>query len=150
MSERLSHANAILGNLERIVAPAAQERAFGKPGEPGNPALIEHMGVRLIDLYALLLGWAEETMALRVPDWAEQLKRLLTAFVSQPLQRTHGFVDEYISQLERAISNLAEGSDTEEITIHLTFEVDDDLVRNFHKELGHVKRRLRTGWRLGA
>lgn len=67
MSERMSYASAITSNLERIVAPAAQARAFGNPGESGDAALIEHMAIRLIDLYALLLGWAENTRALQVP-----------------------------------------------------------------------------------
>jgi hypothetical protein len=84
ISERMSYASAITGNLELILAPAAQARAFGNLGEPGDPILIEHMAIRLIDLYAMLLDWAEETRALRVSDWAERLKELAVGFVRQP------------------------------------------------------------------
>src|SRR5215472_15617894 len=37
ISERLSDVLPIIGNLERILAPTAQVRAFGNPGEPGDP-----------------------------------------------------------------------------------------------------------------
>ncbi len=64
IEERMSRGSAIVSNLERILAPTAQDRAFGNPGESGDAALIEHMAVRLIDLYALLLEWAEATTAI--------------------------------------------------------------------------------------
>jgi hypothetical protein len=141
ISERMSRAAAITSNLELILAPAAQERAFGNPGEPGDAALIEHMAVRLIDLYALLLEWAEETRALRVPDWAERLKGLAVSFVRQPLQRAHDFVDEFIAEIEQAIADLADGSSQVTITMKLTFTIDDALVREFQKERRRIRRR---------
>jgi hypothetical protein len=144
LNERLSHATAITSNLERILDLRAQERAFGKLGEPGDAVLIEHMAARLIDLYAMLLGWAEETRALRVPDWAERLKELLVQFVDQPLRRTHEFVDEYIARLEGAINSLASGgSGPIEIDIRLTFTLDDALVREYKKELKRIRRYAR-------
>lgn len=142
MSERLSYASAITSNLERILDPPAQEQAFGRPGEPGNVALIEHMATRLIDLYSLLLEWAEETRALRVPDEAKRLRELLARFASQPLQCTHDFVDEYIASLERAISRLAAGEGHQEISMQLTFEIEDDLLKEYKKEFRRVMRKL--------
>lgn len=144
MSERMSYASAITSNLERIVAPVAQVRAFGNPGESGDAALIEHMAIRLIDLYALLLGWAEDTRALRVPAPAEQLKELAASFVQQSLQRTHDFVDEFITEIEQAIADLADGRSSHvTVTMDLTFEIDDAIVRRYQKELRRVKRHLR-------
>lgn len=143
ISERMSYGMAIIGNSKRILDPSAQVRAFGNPGEPGDAALIEHMAVRLIDLYALLLGWAEETRALRVPDWAERLKELTVGFVRQPLQRTHDFVDEFITEIEQAIADIADGRSHLTITMELTFEVEDALVRESERELRRVERHLR-------
>lgn len=143
ISERMSHASAITGNLERILAPGAQEQAFGKPGEPGNAALIEHMALRLIDLYALLLSWAEDTRALRVPNWAEQLKESAVEFIRQPLQRTHDFVDEFTTQLEQAIADLADGKCNQvTITMALTFSIEDSVVRKFDREFDRVTKHL--------
>lgn len=144
MSERMSHASAITRNLEHVLAPIAQERAFGRPGEPGDAVLIQHMAGRLIDLYQLLLGWVEETRALRVPDWAERLKELAASFVRQPLQRTHDFVDEFIIEIEQAIANLTNGSSMHvEITMRLTFKIDESIVREFQRELQRVRKRIR-------
>jgi hypothetical protein len=143
MSERFSHVSAIAENLEAVVSPAAQVRAFGEPGEPGDPVLIEHMASRLIDIYALLLSWVEETRSLRVPEWAERLKELVIAYAAQPIQRTHAFVDEFIAQLEHAISNLVNGkSDYEEISIRLGFEVPDDITQEYKKELKRIRSHL--------
>lgn len=144
ISERMSHASATMSNLERILAPTAQVRAFGDLGEPGDADLIEHMAVRLIDLYALLLGWAEETRALRVPDWAERLKELAVELVRQPLQRTHDFVDEFISEIEQVIANLVEDGTTQlTITMELIFKLEDSSVREFQEELNRVEQHLR-------
>jgi hypothetical protein len=144
MSERMSYASAIISNLERILAPAAQVRAFGNPGESGDAALIEHMAIRLIDLYALLLGWAEDTRALRVPAPAERLKELAVSFVKKSLQRTHDFVDEFITEIEQAIANLADGKSSHvTVTMNLTFAIDHAIVREYQKELRRVKRHLR-------
>jgi hypothetical protein len=142
LSERLTHVVAIVQNLDRIPAPAAQERAFGE--EDGDATLIEHMATRLIDVYGLLLGWVEETRALRVPDRAERLKELLIAHTDQPLRRTYEFVDEFIDRLEQAIARLADGrSEFEEITIRITYEIDDNLIREYQRELRRVKRHFR-------
>ncbi len=144
IEERMSRGSAIVSNLERILAPTAQDRAFGNPGESGDAALIEHMAVRLIDLYALLLEWAEDTRALRVPDWADRLKELAVSFVRQPLQYTHDFVDDFIANLEQAIADLAAGRKIPMvITMKLTFKIDDSIVREFERELRRVNRHLR-------
>jgi hypothetical protein len=141
LNERLSYAAAIVKNLDHIVSPEAQARAFGE--EEGDAILIEHMATRLIDMYALLLGWVEETRALRVPDWGERLKELLIAYADQPLRRTYEFVDEFIARLEAAIANLADGkSEFEQITIRIVFNIDDKVVREFNRELRRVKRHL--------
>ena len=144
MSERLSHVSAIVGNLELIISPSAQLRAFGESDDEGDPALIEHMAKRLIDLYGLLLSWVEETRAMRVPDWAEGLKSLLAQFANQPLQRTHDFVDDYISSLEQAIENVAGGTDSKQvITMHIKYEIDDEIIRAFNRELRRAKRHIK-------
>ncbi|MFI7212966.1 hypothetical protein ACIBP4_00190 [Micromonospora maritima] len=127
--------------MTSILSDTAQERAFGKLGEPGDPVLIEHMAGRLIDLYALLLGWAEETRALRVPDWADRLKEVLTTYAAQPIERTHDFVDEFITNIEEVISKLAAGQEgPHHIVMHITFEVGDELSRQFDEELDRVRR----------
>jgi hypothetical protein len=144
LGERVSHVSAIVGNLESILSVTAQERAFGKPGEAGNQILIEHMAQRLIDLYVLLLGWTEETRALRLPDWADQLKEMLAAYAAQPIERTHEFVDEFIANIEELTAKLANGqTGPHQIEMHLKFEVGEELSRRFNEELDRIKRYIR-------
>ena len=139
LSERFSYISSIVGKVGNIFDSTVQERAFGKPGEHGDAGLIEHMASRLIDLYVLLLNWAEETRALRLPEEAERLQELLIAYIRQPLHQIYNFVDSSISKLEEAIDNLASGkTEYENIDLHLTFEIDDALSRDFNEELRHV------------
>ncbi|MEU7170990.1 MULTISPECIES: hypothetical protein [Micromonospora] len=143
LSERLSHVSAIVSNLASIVSGAAQERAFGKPGEPGDPVLVEHMASRLIGLYALLLDWTEGTRALRVPDWADRLKETLVSYAAQPIERTHDFVDEFITNIEDVIHKLADGQEgPHHIVMHITFEISDELSRQFDEELHRIRRHI--------
>jgi hypothetical protein len=63
--------------------------------------------------------------------------------MNQPLQRTHDFVDEYISSVEHAIDNLANGqTSTETINIDITYEIEDDLLQEIDRELRRIKPRL--------
>jgi len=144
MAERFSHVGAITSNLEAILSPHAQVRAFGEPGEPGDPGLIEHMASRLIEVYALLLGWVEDTRSLRVPEWAERLKESAIAHATQPIERTHEFVDEFIESLERAIANLADGrTNNEDISMDITFTISDEITQEFELELEQIRPHLR-------
>lgn len=94
-----------------------------------------------MDLYALLLGWTEETRALRLPDWADRLKEILTAYAAQPIVRTHSFVDELIASIEQVIAKLADGqTGPHNIEIHVNFEIGDELSRQFDQELDRIKR----------
>lgn len=107
LSDRLSRSGAIVANLTKLISPRAQESAFEKPGEPGDPEVIEHMGGCLILLYEQLLDWAHEIRSLRVEDRAEKLPELAVAFVAQPIAETRNFVSSYIEQVEAMAAVLA-------------------------------------------
>lgn len=143
LSDRFSRVQAITENLEHLLSQEAQDRAFGLPGEPGDPDLIEHLALRLTQMYGSLLTWATETRALRVPEEAERLKQLAVEFAAQPIQRTHDFVDEYIASLEQAIANLVQDpSERQNISMELTFEIDDAIAAEFDSELQRLSRLL--------
>ncbi|MES2171373.1 MAG: hypothetical protein V4479_11730 [Actinomycetota bacterium] len=89
LSERMSRVTFIVSNLGRLFTGPAQEAAFGKLGEHGDPTLIEHMGNRLTQMYEQLLDWADEVRSLRVPDGAaEDLREVAALFAEQPILHT--------------------------------------------------------------
>lgn len=144
LSERCSYASALVANIERIVAPSAQDEAFGLPGEPGDAELIEHMATRIMDLYGELLAWGSETRALRVPDEGKRAKEILASFVSQPVRRTHEFVDECITSLEQTIGSLANGDEgPHTIELRVEYEIDKTVIREFERQLETIALKAR-------
>lgn len=135
-SSRMASGAAIAKNLEKVISARAQEAAFGLPGEPGDPELIEHMGGRVILLYERLLDWASEVRSLRLPEEARKLPELAVPFVAQPIEATRNFVRAFITNIEGAVaSQAAEPGQNIEISMELVFTVEDDATKNFLKEL---------------
>ncbi|MGH8542995.1 MAG: hypothetical protein ACREX3_05030 [Gammaproteobacteria bacterium] len=141
IDERFSRAMAIASNGERVVSQHAQLAAFGEPGHPGDVALIEHMGNRLITMYEQLLDWASEFRSLRLPERASRLPDMGAAFVAQPINAIRQFVIDFVSSLEKSLTKLAAGSDEHiQITMHLTFDLDSKTSKTFLKELKRATR----------
>jgi hypothetical protein len=64
-------ARALAASMERVLDPRAQERAFGLPGEAGDPDRIKHLGQRLIDAYEGFLDWGLSYAVLECPIVSE-------------------------------------------------------------------------------
>ncbi|MCL2794654.1 MAG: hypothetical protein FWD85_05035 [Microbacteriaceae bacterium] len=136
VQDRMSQAQAIVGNMMRVIGPTAQEAAFGAPGEPGDAALIEHMASRLVQMYEQLLDWADDLLSLRVPEAARRAVELCVKFVEQPVSEFRVFVPKCAADLEAALTTIAAGTGEQvHITMQLTFTVPDELPGEFKKEL---------------
>ena len=54
------NASRLAGSLDHVMGAEAQERAFGAPGHPGDPAWIEHLAKSWNGVYEGFLDWAAE------------------------------------------------------------------------------------------
>ncbi len=139
--DRISRVGAITSNIVKVISLQAQENAFGPPGTPGDPELIEHMGSRLIMMYEQLLDWAHEIRSLRFEAGAERLPELAVAFVAQPIAETRKFVEDYIAQVEAGIAAYVSGAASPmNITMRLSFELPDAVRKAYEKEIKRVSR----------
>jgi hypothetical protein len=135
----ISRMRPVAANIEKVISSQAQEAAFGKLGESGNPDLIDHMAKRLIGLYEQLIDWADDFRAARLPDGTERFQEVGVLFVSQPIATVRQFVDDFTSSIEDALEQRASGK-TAAVTTNMTirFEIDDEVAVEFKKLLAEA------------
>jgi hypothetical protein len=125
--------------MERVFA--AQEDAFGKPGEPGDAALIQHFAGWIIEVYRRLLDWAGTVRSAGVPEDFELAVELSSQVADLPLERIRSFIDETVTAVDQLPTKLAtpenEGQPIE-LRLTLTLEADNELMGAAVDELRRV------------
>ncbi|MBO3086632.1 hypothetical protein [Cellulomonas fengjieae] len=143
LGKRLDGAAALAVSLPEILSFESQERAFGAPGEPGDPDAIRILAARLLGVYADLLDWAasvresgSSTLERRTFDAAARM-------VDGPLHQIRQFVAEYATQVDQIPAHAAD-PERETIDVSLTLDIavaDSDLER-LQRRLGRLRRTL--------
>jgi hypothetical protein len=141
IDESFGSARQLTSNVNRVLAPHAQELAFGLPGEPGDPTRIEHLAQRLIDIYEGFLDWSARLRGAVVPDRFERAVELLGAFADGPIEQIRAFVDENVANCDRLPALLREATDEHpvEIVSTLTLSIDDKVVQQLNREFRRLK-----------
>lgn len=144
LSSEFRSVMALVGNVERVLDPVAQERAFGASGEPGDPERIEHLARRLIDIYGGLLDWATRVRGARLPDEFKRVGEIAASFVDQPIGQFREFVDHTVSETDRLPALLRAANESPEgepvtITLALVLTIDEDLQYDFNEELENFR-----------
>ena len=125
--------------IERVFA--AQEDAFGKPGEPGDVGLIQHFGGWIIEVYRRLLDWAGTVRSAGVPEEFELAVELSSQAADLPLERIRSFIDETVAAVDQLSAKLAAPENEREpieLRLTLTLDADNELMGAAVDELGRV------------
>lgn len=112
-------------------ALAGQEAAFGRPGEPGDVELIEHLADVLIRVEKRLLDWADQVRCAGVPSEFETTMELVSRVGDECLAAISSFVDKAVEQTDALPDSLRSRSDGDEplkVVSNLELTVDDDLL----------------------
>lgn len=86
----------------KLVTEDALERAFGKPGEEGDPQAIEHLATRWNSIYEGLLDWSAELRGATVPSDFRAAVEALARFNDAPVEQYRQFVDDVVRRLTRS------------------------------------------------
>lgn len=125
------------GRLAWLIEPmqrvfAAQEDAFGRPGEPGEPELIEHFADWIVGIYRQLMEWAAGVRSVGVPEEFEPAVRLWAHAGDASIEQISSFIDVTAQRLDEVAAQLAgrqPGDDEEPIAVDLslTLTIDEAL-----------------------
>lgn len=140
-------AQAMVATLMNMFDHERQERAFGRPGEPGDAELIQHLARRTVDGYAGLMEWARRLRSMRVPTEMQEAFRLAAGMMDTPVEEFREYVDQAVSQMDQSADLVAQADADPEIsddnplvlTLQLTLTIDEDAVQRFGDELRRVE-----------
>lgn len=137
-----SYVNAAM----RLFEPAVHERAFGKPGEPGDAERIAHLAQRLSDLYRNLLAWAAELRGTATEDVFRPLLEATADLVVGPVEQYRAFVQDCVRQIDEIPAHIS--ADTGEplrVTLELVLAINDDDQARLTAAFEQVNRDLAAG-----
>lgn len=103
----LKGAGRTVGDLDKANDPAVQERAFGRPGDPGDPAEIQRFARMVTGRYAELLHAAGSLRSHVVPDEYDEPFELLAQWIGGPISQVREFVSKLVTDLDDIESRLA-------------------------------------------
>lgn len=141
--DRSDIATSLVHHFNGLFSIEIQELAYGAPGEPGDAAMIMHLGTRLVDGYGALLRWSEEVRGLRFPNGAENLRYMVSHLVDEPLRAYREFFLHYAQTID-GIEELAAATDGGPVDLEFTLLLT--VNPEFATELGDEMRRLTDIW----
>ena len=138
-----TYLGAAFGRLSWIISAIqpvfeGQEDAFGRPGEPGDPALIEHLGGWVVTVYDRLLEWAGTVRSADVGEDFAKAADLCSRSADMPIAAIRAFIDETVAKTEEVGRQLAlPEADRKPIRfeVTLTINADDELMQAAVEEL---------------
>jgi hypothetical protein len=133
---------ACIRHITRVFEPEAQEKAFGAPGEPGDPVRIQHFARHVLRCYEDMLDWAASVRNHAVPDRLVHVFEVTSMMVDEPLGETRDFMREFVDTMERLVVYLEDPSSGEPITITiaLVLTISDDVKAEFDNEMATLRR----------
>lgn len=143
-NQALSESTRIVESMASWLSPGAQTHAFGLPGEPGDPSVIEYNACGLCDLFAEWLDVAIELRSVAIPARLSRARELTLLLIEGPIIEGQRFLQSVVSQFE-AIPDLAtRRTPGQPLVIHLTFEpkIDAVILKDHRNEF----RRLNRGY----
>ncbi len=130
-----------IADLVRMIDPQVQERAFGPPGQPGNPALIEHIATRFVEVYEEILDIAARLRGTGVSDNMASVRDAAVHLTDTPLREIRDFIDQVIIEADTIPERLARDEPIN-ITVTLTLTMDDGAEKHFYREMERARHEL--------
>jgi hypothetical protein len=93
--------SSILNSAMRLFDPAVQSRAFGPPGSPGDPSLIELLADRLTHCYEQLLEWPAKVRGVSRSSELDEIVEGVASFASGCVRSYREFVDAAVQAVDR-------------------------------------------------
>lgn len=141
LGDEFSRLEAMVGSAMRVFDPEVQERAFGAPGEPGDPVRIENLARHVINSYEAILDWAAGLRAVVPPDELKRAFDLTARMANAPIVQFRDFVDDVVRQMARIADHMA-GDKKQPLVIEaaLVLKIDEEVLAEFSAEMDRLRR----------
>lgn len=141
VSGELDAVQTIVSNWSSLINGAALGRAFGEPGQSGDPRRIEHVTERLTSAYVELMDWSDRLLGARRPSRYRRLINIIARFADQPIQQYRDWVEEIVKVTDHKAELMSRGEPLgDQIEISLTLQLADDVQREFDAEIAAIHR----------
>lgn len=137
MGQALDDIRDRVESLTALFEPEVQQRAFGAPGQPGDPDRIRHLAERWTATYAGMLDWAVRLRGARKSATFRQLFELEARLIDGPARTYYDFVDGFVRRLDESLPRIANGEPVD-LQLSLTFIIDEDAVEAISAEMERV------------
>lgn len=135
--------------INRVFDPEVLERAFGPPGEPGDPVLIKRVARGVIQIYGLMLDWAASLRNTSAPEDYEDILELIARMVDGPVRQVRDFTQQVADEIARIPILLQEAEDagatTDEpmaVRLTLNLSIEDAVEEELEAEFDRLRRLL--------
>ena len=139
LSDEPLNANEIVDRMVAYLDPGQQERAFGKPGESGDPQRITDLAEGIISGCDELLEWCAALRVTGVPRELRRLFDLTSELADLPLQQTRVFVDNAVRQFDDIPAAIREARPVQ-LRLALTLTIDEAIVSQHKRESQKVSK----------
>jgi hypothetical protein len=132
---------SLMNKMSDIINNAvALERAFGAPGQEGDPERLAHLAKRWNSVYAEFIDWAASIRGASASSKLQNLLGLLARCADDPVEKYRRLVDEYVAQVDALPAAIAAGEPLRiEVSIVLS-KPDDKFIKSYETELNRLKR----------
>jgi len=120
---------------------SAWERAFGTPGESGDPAKLAHLARRFNSSYEEFMDWAASIRGVNAPSEFHKLLNLLANFADPPVEEYRRFVDDYVTKVDAIPAALAAGQKVR-LEMTLVIALPGHITRDYSSEFDRMKDHL--------
>lgn len=100
ISIKVDELSLITSRVNPLLSPEAQDRAFGRKGEPGDVERIIHLARRIVSTYQDLLDWAAELRGTVVASEARELIDSVARMADRPISEIRAFVDAFVRETD--------------------------------------------------
>lgn len=130
----IDHTVVLIEMMNSALNAEIEERAFGRPGEPGDPDRITHIAQRFLDVYEGLMDESARILGATLPDEFRRAQRAAARLGVNVVEEIREFVGE-VERTMNGLPELLEGrtEDDEPLEIQLTCVVtaNDEANREF-------------------
>jgi TIR domain len=143
ISRMLSDSKLLASKLSMLVNDeAALERAFGAPGQAGDPDMLAHLAMRWNSVYEEFFDWAARLRGSSAPDEYHELLELLARYVNGPIEQYRGFVDEYVEGVDQVPAAIAAGNKIS-LELHIVISIPPEVTTAYGAEFDRLRDQIK-------